>query len=102
MSADFEGVGESAGQTASPLHTAVTDKNPLYEAGRYLFTLIAGVTVISAFGLAMVIIMLGVLFVAALRFVTRVPSELDRIGCDLNLYGYGISNMISIYPGKST
>jgi hypothetical protein len=35
--------------------------------------------------------LLGVLVLVSLRFIGKFPSELDRIGSDLNLYGYGIS-----------
>ncbi|HKI06489.1 MAG TPA: hypothetical protein VKK31_31210 [Thermoanaerobaculia bacterium] len=35
-------------------------------------------------------LLLGVIVIIAIRFLGKFPSELDRIGSDLNLYGYGI------------
>ncbi len=44
----------------------------------------------QAIALIVLSFFLGVAAIVAIRYVGKFPSELDRIGSDLNLYGYGI------------
>lgn len=46
---------------------------------------------------AVLVVTVGVGFAVILRFLGRFPTELDRIGSDLNLYGYGVA--IALFGG---
>ena len=57
---------------------------------------------LSCILLTVTILLLAVVLVLALRRIGQFPSELDRLGSDLNLYGYGIglSFLFGTYFGR--
>jgi hypothetical protein len=61
-----------------PLNLANSSLNWAVEIGRNLI-------------LSILVLLLGVGIIVVLRTIGAFPSELDRIGSDLNLYGYGIA-----------